>query len=95
MIYPQPTELRCKRNLKVKQKERYTRPNGTNTQVHIKETTLQELKKVQEKLTEQLGTCPSIPLIIRRSLGTYLRAVSRMDDKGIADEAFIIKEHFR
>lgn len=89
------TELRCKRVLKVKPKEHHSRPNGTSTQVHIKESTLQELKRVQEKLTEHLGSCPSLPLIIRRSLGSYLRAVSRMDEKGIADEAFTLKEFFR
>lgn len=88
-------ELRCTRQLKVKQKEHHARPNGTSTQVHIKESTLQELKKVQEKLTEQLGVCPSLPLIIRRSLSSYLRAVAKMDPKGIEDEAYTLKEFFR
>lgn len=63
--------------------------------MHIKESTLQELKRLQERFTEHLGTCPSLPLIIRRSLSTYLRAVSRMDNNGIADEAFTLKEYFR
>lgn len=88
-------EIRCKRNLKVKQKEHHSRPNGTSTQVHIKESTFQELKKVQEQLTAHLGACPSLPLIIRRSLSSYLRAVSRMDKKGLEDEAFTLKEFFR
>lgn len=88
-------ELRCKRQLKVKQKEHHARPTGTSTQVHIKESTYQELKRVQEKLTAHLGACPSLPLIIRRSLSSYLRAVSHMDERGIRDEAFTLKEFFR
>ena len=95
MNQSQPTELRSKRSLKVKQKEHHAKPNGTNTQIHIKESTFQELKKVQAQLTMHLGSTPSIPLIIRRSLSTYLRAVSRMDTSSIADEAFVLKEHFR
>ena len=95
MNYQQPSELRCRRNLKVKQREHYARPSGTNTQIHIKESTFQELKQLQTKLTKHLGACPSVPLIIRRALSTYLRAVSRMDEKTLADEAFVIKEHFR
>ena len=88
-------ELRCKRLMKVKQKEHHSTPNGTSTQLHIKESTLKELKQLQAKLTEHLGSCPSLPLILRRSLSTYLRAVSRMDERALADEAFVIKEHFR
>ncbi len=90
-----PLGARCKQLLKVKQKEHHARPCGTSTQVHIKESTFQELKRVQQKLTEHLGSRPSLPLIIRRSLSTYLRALSRMDDKALGEEAFILREHFR
>lgn len=89
------TEMRCKRALKVKQKEHHAKPSGTNTQIHIKESTHGELKQLQEKLTANLGVCPSLPLIIRRALSTYIRAVKRMDESQLADEAFILKEHFR
>lgn len=89
------SEMRCKRVLKVKQKETHAKPSGTNTQIHIKDSTHREVKKLQEKLTAHLGVCPSLPLILRRALSTYIRAVSRMDDKGLADEAFVIKEYCR
>lgn len=87
--------MRCKNHLKVKQKEHHARPSGTSTQVRIKESTYQELKRAQEKLEKHLGASPSLPLIIRRSLSSYLRAITRMDEKGLEDEAFILKEHFR
>lgn len=89
------TEMRCKRILKVKQKEHHAKPSGTNTQIHIKESTHKELKKLQERLTANLGVCPSLPLIIRRALSTYIRAVMKMNEGQIADEAFVLKEHFR
>lgn len=81
--------------LKVRQKERYKEPSGSTAHIRIKESTLRELQKAQERFTNHLGATPSLPLIIRRSLSSYLRAISKMDDKGIQDEAFTLKEFFR
>lgn len=81
--------------LKVRQKERYRKPSGSTAHIRIKESTLRELQKAQERFAAHLGATPSLPLIIRRSLSSYLRAVSKMDDKRIQDEAFTLKEFFR
>lgn len=81
--------------LKSKQRAPHSTPTGTSTQVRLKESTYQDIQEIQKKLREHLGTTPSMPLIIRRSLSTYIRAVQRMDAKGMSDEAYILKEHFR
>ena len=81
--------------LKSKQRAHHSTPTGTSTHVRLKESTYKDIQQIQKKLREHLGTTPSLPLIIRRSLNNYIRAALKMDDQNLEIEAFTLKEHYR